>query len=430
MICRKVVLEVGSPPPGYGPVVVGVNGVRRLVTPHGTATACFAGRWTEEVYVARIKEEEEKDHAVVYIDDGAGTHVYVWPAEIYRMVVDGAEAVLEGRGRATPAYILAGPPGSGKTSLASVVVPAKFGVPSDVVSAADYLSKWVGESEKNLKQIFERAKLAQPYVVVFDEGDAVVARWAGSSGGSMGDVVKNVQSVAKKELSEIYSKRFKVLVMVTTNLDSEEILPEFRRRGRGVLVEVPYLGTVGLRILVERLMSLHKVKCPNVDVVDVAAKRKMSPADISEWVERLSKDCRTPPPKGLSKVPDAIFNLPPRKVMCDAECRNRCPAPGMHYRVEYQYVDVDVVVASVVKTLIEECNAPPIVLMSMKPEDVREAISMAKASKSPLVVYPEVDRGEYFAWFSNVKDIPVIFVQPDPTKLPRDTYVRGKLRIA
>jgi hypothetical protein len=80
--------------------------------------------------------------------------------------------------------------------------------------------------------------------------------------------------------------------------------------------------------------------------------------------------------------------------------------------------------------LIEECNAPPIVLMSMKPEAVREAISMAKASKSPLVVYSEVDRGEYFAWFSNIKDIPVIFVQPDPTKLPRDTYIRGKLRIA
>jgi len=110
MICRKVVLEVGAKPPGYGPTVVGVSGVRRLVTPHGTAVACFASKFTEVHYVARIREEEEGGYAVVHVEDAAGRYVFVWPNEIYRWVVDGAEAVLEGRGRATPMYILAGPP--------------------------------------------------------------------------------------------------------------------------------------------------------------------------------------------------------------------------------------------------------------------------------------------------------------------------------
>ena len=431
MICRKVVLEVGAAPPGYGPVVAGVNGVRRLVTPHGTAAACFASRFTEEHYVARIKEEEERGYAVVYAEDAAGRYVFVWPGEIYRWVVDGAETVLEGRGRATPMYILAGPPGSGKTTLASVVIPAKFGVPSDVISPADYLSKWVGESEKNLQRFFTRARLAQPYVLVFDEGDALVARWSGVSGSGEGEVAKNVQTVAKKELSEIYMNRYRVFVAVTTNLEPDEILPEFKRRGRGVLVEVPYLDTAGLRLLVDRLTSLHGVKC-SVDIVGTAAKRKMSPADISEWVERLAKDCGAPPPKGLSKAPDAVLSAPARKVQCDGDlCRSRCLVAGVHYRVEYQpYVDVDVVASSVVRYLIEDCGAPPVVLMTLKREDVKEAIAMAKASKSPLVVYPEIGREEYFTWFANVKEVPVAFIQPDPTKLPLNTYVRGRLKIA
>jgi len=432
MICRKVVLEVGAKAPGYGPAVVGVNGVRRLVTPHGTAAACFVSRFTEEHYVARIREEEERGYAVVYAEDAAGRYVFVWPGEIYRWVVDGAEAVLEGRGRATPMYILAGPPGSGKTTLASVVIPAKFGAPSDVISPADFLSKWVGESEKNLQRFFHRARLAQPYVLVFDEGDALIARWSGVSGSGEGEVAKNVQTVAKKELSEIYMHRYRVFVAVTTNLEPDEILPEFKRRGRGVLVEVPYLDTEGLKLLVDRLTSLHGVKCNNVDVVGTAAKRKMSPADISEWVERLAKDCRAPPPKGLSKAPDAVLNAPARKVLCEGDlCRNRCPIAGVHYRVEYQpYVDVDVVASSLVRYLIEDCGTPPVVLMTLKREDVKEAIAMAKASKSPLVVYPEVVREEYFTWFANVKEVPVVFIQPDPTKLPINTYVRGRLKIA
>ena len=432
MICKKVVLEVGAKPPGYGPVVVGINGVRRLVTPHGTAAACFAGRFTEEHYVARIKEEEERGYAVVYAEDAAGRYVFVWPGEIYRWVVGGAEALLEGSGRATPMYILAGPPGSGKTTLASVVIPAKFGVPSDVISPADFLSKWVGESEKNLQRFFTRARLAQPYVLIFDEGDALIARWSGVSGSGEGEVAKNVQTVAKKELSEIYINRYRVFVAVTTNLEPEEVLPEFKRRGRGVLVEVPYLDTAGLRLLVDRLASLHGVKCSSVDMVGTAAKRKMSPADISEWMERLAKDCGAPPPKGLSKAPDTVLNAPARKVQCDGDlCKNRCPIAGVHYRVEYQpYVDVDVVASSVVRYLIEDCNVPPVVLMSMKREDVKEAIIMAKASKSPLLVYPEVGREEYFTWFVNVKEVPVVFIQPDPTKLPLNAYVRGRLKVA
>ena len=431
MICRKIVLDVGAIPPGYGPVVAGVNGVRRLVAPHGTAAACFASRFTEVHYVARVREEEEREYAVVYVEDAAGKYVFVWPGEIYRWVVGGAEAVIEGRGRATPMYILAGPPGSGKTTLASVVLPAKFGVPSDIISPADYLSKWVGESEKNLQRFFSRARMAQPYVLVFDEGDALIARWSGVSGSGEGEVAKNVQTVAKKELSEIYMNRYRVFVAVTTNLEPDEILPEFKRRGRGVLVEVPYLDTAGLKLLVDKLAALHGVKCGNVDIVGTAAKRKMSPADISEWAERLARDCRAPPPKGLSKAPDAVLNVLARKVQCDGDlCRNRCLIAGVHYRVEYQpYVDVDVVASSVVKFLIEDCNMPPVVLMSLKREDVREAIAMAKASKSPLVVYPEIGRDEYFTWFVNIKEVPVVFIQPDPTKLPLNTYVRGRLKI-
>ena len=441
MICKKIVADIGASPPGYGVVRAG-DGVRRLITPHGSAEACFASYLTDDVvHVPKIKEEEERGYAVVYAEDATGKYVFVWPGDVYRWVMDGAEAVFEGRRRATPMYILAGAPGSGKTTLASVVLPGKFGVPYEVHSPSSYLSKWVGETEKNIQRIFDRARSAQPYLVAFDEGDMLISREVSAGGGSgEGEVAKNAQAVLKVTTSEIYNRRERVLTIVSTNLSKDDILPEFQRRGRGVLVEVPYLPTDGLRILVDRLSDLHGVRCPGVDVVGTVARRKMSPADLSEWMERLAKDCRAPPPQGLSKVPDTLLSRAAGKrvrVICTDRslCASQeCPTvPGVHYAVEEMapHVDVDDVAAVVIRHLIENCNAPPVVLMELERDKMKQAVSLARASRSPLVVYVEVDTHDYFAYFAKAKDIPVIFLQPHPSsKLPKGTYIRGAIRIA
>src|SRR3954463_2276256 len=71
--------------------------------------------------------------------------------------------------------LLAGPPGTGKTTVAKVLA-AQARASFYPVSGADVTSKWVGESERNIQQLFERARQNRPSIVFIDEFDAIAAR--------------------------------------------------------------------------------------------------------------------------------------------------------------------------------------------------------------------------------------------------------------
>ena len=71
--------------------------------------------------------------------------------------------------------LLAGPPGTGKTTVAKVIA-AQAHCSFYPVSGADVMSKWVGESEGNLRRLFERARENRPSVIFIDEIDAIAGR--------------------------------------------------------------------------------------------------------------------------------------------------------------------------------------------------------------------------------------------------------------
>ncbi len=71
--------------------------------------------------------------------------------------------------------LLSGPPGSGKTLLARALAnqcDASF----ISIKGPELLSKWIGESEKGIREVFRRAKQAAPCIVFFDEIDSIAAR--------------------------------------------------------------------------------------------------------------------------------------------------------------------------------------------------------------------------------------------------------------
>jgi SpoVK/Ycf46/Vps4 family AAA+-type ATPase len=66
--------------------------------------------------------------------------------------------------------LLYGPPGSGKTLLASAVAE-EFGLSAICVSGPELLSKYIGQSEQSVRELFHKAKHCKPSVIVFDEFD-------------------------------------------------------------------------------------------------------------------------------------------------------------------------------------------------------------------------------------------------------------------
>ncbi|GAA4916076.1 transitional endoplasmic reticulum ATPase [Stackebrandtia albiflava] len=122
--------------------------------------------------------------------------------------------------------LLYGPPGCGKTFLVKAIAGSgKSNVLS--VKGAELLSKWVGESESGVRDLFRRARQAAPTLVFFDELDALApVRGQDSSGGTSDRVVAALLT----ELDGIESLRNVVVVGATNRPDM--IDPALLRPGR------------------------------------------------------------------------------------------------------------------------------------------------------------------------------------------------------
>ena len=78
--------------------------------------------------------------------------------------------------------LLYGPPGCGKTLLARALA-TESGANMIFVRGPEILSKWVGESEKAIREIFRKAKASSPCIVIFDELDSLARAKSGEDGG-------------------------------------------------------------------------------------------------------------------------------------------------------------------------------------------------------------------------------------------------------
>jgi len=135
---------------------------------------------TREVYV-EVSETSWDDIGGLQDIKDTLTEGVEWPLrypEIY------ANAKVE----APRGVLLAGPPGSGKTLLARALAnqcEASF----ISIKGPELLSKFVGESEKGVREIFRRAKQAAPCIIFFDEIDSLAPRRGGGNDGNVGDRV-------------------------------------------------------------------------------------------------------------------------------------------------------------------------------------------------------------------------------------------------
>ncbi len=122
--------------------------------------------------------------------------------------------------------LLTGPPGTGKTLLAKAVA-SESEVNFISVKGPELLSKWVGESEKGVREVFKKGKQASPCIIFFDEIDAI-APLRGSSADS--HVTERVISQFLTELDGVEELKGVVVLAATNRPDIVD--PALLRAGR------------------------------------------------------------------------------------------------------------------------------------------------------------------------------------------------------
>jgi transitional endoplasmic reticulum ATPase len=112
--------------------------------------------------------------------------------------------------------LLHGPPGTGKTLIAKAL--AKMTESNFIsIKGPELLSKWVGESEKGVREIFRKARQAAPCIIFLDEVDALVPRRG--SGGSDSHVTENVVSQILTEIDGLEELNNVLIIGATNRLD-------------------------------------------------------------------------------------------------------------------------------------------------------------------------------------------------------------------
>jgi transitional endoplasmic reticulum ATPase len=167
--------------------------------------------------------------------------------------------------------LLAGPPGTGKTTVAKVLA-AQARCSFYPVSGADVMSKWVGESEGNIRRLFARARDNRPSIVFIDEIDAIAGR--------RGEVAVHDTQVNQllAEIDGVAGQRGVFVIGASNRPD--QIDPAMLRGGRLSRTIILGLPDEPGRLAI---LTLHTARMPTVGVrLDELARETegMSPADL------------------------------------------------------------------------------------------------------------------------------------------------------
>jgi transitional endoplasmic reticulum ATPase len=195
-------------------------------------------------------------------DDVGGLH------DVKRVIKEAVEWPLQypalfeaANTKASRGILLSGPPGTGKTLIAKAVA-SETEVNFISVKGPELMSKYVGESERGIREVFHKAKQASPCIVFFDEIDSIApTRGMGAGGDSY--TTERVISQFLVEMDGIEELSGVVVLAATNRLDVVD--PALLRPGRfDFVVEIP----VPDRETQREIMEIHARGKPLAEDVD------------------------------------------------------------------------------------------------------------------------------------------------------------------
>lgn len=233
-----------------------------------------------------LRETVVEVPTVTWLDIGGLDNVKKELQEMIQYPVEYPEKFLKFGMTPSRGVLFYGPPGCGKTLLAKAIAnecQANF----ISIKGPELLTMWFGESEANVRDVFDKARAAAPCVLFFDELDSI----AKARGGNVGDAGGAADRVINQILTEMDGMSSKKNVFIIGATNRPDIIdPAILRPGRlDQLIYIP-LPDEKSRMAILKANLRKSPLAPDVDLTFLASiSPGFSGADLTEICQRACK---------------------------------------------------------------------------------------------------------------------------------------------
>ena len=277
---------------------VGMIALRRflstvpLETDGAASTELGALQVTRDDFLAGLKEVEPSATREFFIEKSSSTFASLGGLhEVKRLlhaVIEHShmrDEIYEQVGLAPPrGILLTGPSGTGKTAVARAL-SGEMQIPLIAIDGPQLYSKWLGESERALREVFKKARRAAPCILFFDTIDAVAPKFGADQFGS--DVYQRILSQLLREIDNLRDVKGVILLAATNR--PERIEPALLRSGRFDYILPFAKPDVAERAAIMRLCCRRVPLAPDVDFDEFAGRMEgFTGADIESLCKKAT----------------------------------------------------------------------------------------------------------------------------------------------
>src|SRR5258708_1851409 len=190
---------------------------------------------TREDFLAGLKEVEPSATREFFIEKSSSSFTSLAGLQEVKRLLDTVvehshvhHDIYEQVGLTPPrGILLAGPSGTGKTAMARALAGEKQ-IPLIAIDGPQLYSKWLGESDRALREVFKKARRAAPCILFFDTIDPIAPRFGAAQFGT--DIYQRILSQLLREIDNLRDVKGVILLAATDR--PERIEPALLRSGR------------------------------------------------------------------------------------------------------------------------------------------------------------------------------------------------------
>jgi transitional endoplasmic reticulum ATPase len=247
---------------------------------------------TRNDFLAGLKEVEPSATREFFIEKSSSTFASLGGLTQVKRLLDTViehshmrDEIYDQVGLAPPrGILLAGPSGTGKTAIARALSGEKQ-IPLIAIDGPQLYSKWLGESERALREVFKKARRTAPCILFFDTIDAIAPKFGADQFGT--DVYQRILSQLLREIDNLRDVKGVILLAATNR--PERIEPALLRSGRFDYILPFAKPDAADRAAIMRLCCQRVPLSPEVDFEEFAGRTEgLTGADIESLCKKAT----------------------------------------------------------------------------------------------------------------------------------------------